>query len=70
MNVPALCSAALVRVVLTLVPIDAEGAAGVQLVAAGADALEAAVSVLASARRWTDTLKCLPLVNYVVMKSN
>jgi hypothetical protein len=56
-HVLALGAAALVRV-LALVLVDAEGAAGVQLVAARAHALEAAVGVLARARRRTNALKC------------
>ena len=55
-DVPALGTAALVGVVLALVPVDAERAAGVQLVAARTDALEAAVGVLAGAGWWAHTL--------------
>jgi len=58
-DISALGTAALVRVVLALVPVDAEGAAGVQLVAAWTHALEAAVGVLAGAGRGADDLGCL-----------
>ena len=56
-DVPALGAAALVGVVLALVPVDAERAAGVQLVAARTDALEAAVGVLAGAGWGANTLR-------------
>ena len=55
-DISALGTAALIRVVLALVPVDAEGAAGVQLVAAWTHALEAAVGVLAGARWRENTL--------------
>ena len=57
MHVSTLGPAALVGVVLALVPVDAERAAGVQLVAARTDTLEAAVGVLAGARWWTNALR-------------